>query len=263
MKSHIHWHLMIQWRYPRWRMTPLPFCQSVVFTKSRAPFPAFHSHFCLEAATDGLTTRHCGSFLLWVLLAKGIAIDMYTLGKATYLVHPAWNPTPQVTVWVWLSSSISPPVFLPGVRQKQLSQVTLEKLSGNPVTWSSPVSGEDGRKGLVRVTFWSEEFGFLMCFRYRHLGWPDLGRPTRFRELSEVGIWGSFIFLFQEAVNPGPPEQWDWGQEGMSRNLSAFSHEASKEIPLYCIYKASPTVSFLEHNVFNKKPLSLVKLSET
>lgn len=102
-----------------------------------------------------------------------------------------------------------------------------------------------------------------MCFRYRHLGWPDLGRPTRFRELSEVGIWGSFIFLFQEAVNPGPPEQWDWGQGGMSRNLSAFSYEASKEIPLYCIYKASPTVSFLEHNVFNKKPLSLVKLSET
>lgn len=148
MKSHIHWHLMIQWHYPRWRMTPLPFCQSVVFTKSRAPFPAFHSHFCPEAATDGLTTRHYGSFLLWVLLAKGIAIDMYTLGKATYLVHPAWNPTPQVTVWVWLSSSISPPVFLPGVRQKQLSQVTLEKFSGNPVTWSSPVSGEDGRKGL-------------------------------------------------------------------------------------------------------------------
>lgn len=44
---------------------------------------------------------------------------------------------------------------------------------------------------------------------------------------------------------------------------SAFSHATSKEILLHCIYKASPTVSFLEHNVFNKKPLSLVKLSET
>lgn len=63
-------------------------------------------------------------------------------------------------------------------------------------------------------------------------------------------------------MNSGPPERWDWGQGGMSHAPSAFSHAASKDIPLRCIYKASPTVSFLEHNVFNKKPLSLVKLSE-
>lgn len=63
-------------------------------------------------------------------------------------------------------------------------------------------------------------------------------------------------------MNSGPPEQLDWGQGGMSHAPSAFSHTASKDIPLHCIYKASPTVSFLEHNVFNKKPLGLVKLSE-
>lgn len=77
-----------------------------------------------------------------------------------------------------------------------------------------------------------------------------------------VGIW-VVCLLPQGAVNLGPPEQWDWGQGWMSHTLSAFSHETSKEIPLCCIYKASPTVSFLKHNVFNKKPLSLVKLSET
>lgn len=87
------------------------------------------------------------------------------------------------------------------------------------------------------------------------------GRPAGLGELA--GVRQGVICLWpQEMMNSGPPEQWDWGQGGMSQAPSAFSHIASKEIPLHCIYKASPTVSFLEHNVFNKKPLSLVKLSE-
>lgn len=86
-------------------------------------------------------------------------------------------------------------------------------------------------------------------------------------DLSGLESWwgwcqGGHLSLPQEMVNSGPPEPWNWGLGGMSHHPSAFSHPASKEIPLHCIYKASPTVSFLEHNVFNKKPLSLVKLSE-
>lgn len=87
------------------------------------------------------------------------------------------------------------------------------------------------------------------------------GRPAGLGEL--VGaVAGGHLSLAQETMTSGPPEQWDRGQGGTSLAPSAFSHAASKEIPRHCIYKASPTVSFLEHNVFNKKPLSLVKLSE-
>lgn len=44
----------------------------------QAPNPAFHSHFCLETATDGLLHTTVGSFLL----VKGTAIDMHTLAKS-------------------------------------------------------------------------------------------------------------------------------------------------------------------------------------
>lgn len=122
--------------------------------KVPAPFPASHRNFHLEAATDGLIICHCGQFL-------ALGADV---GGLLTLTCTHWTKTLTqsiqlriqhlgVTVWVQLSSSISPPVFLPGVRLKQLSQVTHEKLSGNPVTWSSPVSGEEHKKGLVRVTF--------------------------------------------------------------------------------------------------------------
>lgn len=90
---------------------------------------------------------------------------------------------------------------------------------------------------------------------------PTWGRPVGFGERVGVAAGGHLSFL-SGGDELEPPEQWDWGQGGMSHSPSAFSHEASKEIPLHCIYKASPNVSFLEHNVFNKKPLSLVKLSE-
>lgn len=173
-----------------------------------------------------------------------------------------------------VSLSPSLPVFLPSGFNKPLDRNTQNVAKGlsesinfrksRPTDSYGSLEEAPLREGLGAeagaVTLCTEEFGSPGSFRGKHLGRPGADLPG----LENRQGWrqGVICLSSQEAMNSGPPEQWDWGQGGMSHSASAFSHGASKEIPSHCIYKASPYVSFLEHNVFNKKPLSLVKLSE-